>query len=366
MKRIAMSLSSICLAVSMSTAQVQAFQQIAVNQIQFPFGAAIDEAELEAAMRVEIDAIQRLTSISDSAVKKLEVAAKAAIKSAVKKAPQPQALPFAPQPFETNKENTLSDEDAERKLKSKDAPPANFPALPAAITTEKIKAEEIWSKTLGNILNSQQLSEYQTFLEQRRVRERESAVQEHLDQLDSQLILTSPQREKLVKLIDTELGDSLMKQRAQQGAFGGVGGNLVVMIAGNHNKQLKQDDLKPILTPTQLAEWNRLQNKLAQGPLAGIPGMQPPKPRKEDQADGFNSALGFRAVTAEDKIIVEEVRPDSDAQRAGLLAGDIIDSINGAPIDTTVQLKRALSKIGKKWTIDVRRNGTLINLGVEE
>jgi S1-C subfamily serine protease len=60
---------------------------------------------------------------------------------------------------------------------------------------------------------------------------------------------------------------------------------------------------------------------------------------------------------------VESVTPDSRADQAGLKAGDIIDGIDGKPIDNTVQLKRAIAlNMSKTLTMQVKRDGTDLKL----
>ncbi len=88
---------------------------------------------MEAAMRIEVDTIRRVAGLSDATTKKLEVAAIAAVRNAIKKA-QEIKLPIPGinnDSGTTQPGNTLSDEDAESTEKNtKNAQDQPFPFPP--------------------------------------------------------------------------------------------------------------------------------------------------------------------------------------------------------------------------------------------
>lgn len=349
----------------------QVVQQVNQVRVGGPLTIGVDDDQMELTMRMEIDAIQRVTGISDAAVKKLEVASKAAIQSLSKKQQAsfqgfPGLKPAKPDSAATE----LSDEEAEQKNKPADNPANNGPFPPPlnifASSPEAVKKEEIWAKTLANVLNQEQSANYKKFLEARQAHVRRQAVRNYVEQMDTYLMLTDGQRESLTQIVDQKMGEDLAKQQVVNRA--GMGGAMVIMIAGANLKSLKSDDLSDVLSPVQLAEFKRQQDQVIAGPLGALPGMPGVKPAKrgaKEQSEKFTSNLGFTAEEADGRLVIREVKPDSAAEQAGLRSGDLIDSLDDNPVDTLVQLKRALSKVGKKWEMQIRRNDQLIKVSNE-
>ena len=345
-----------------SSSSAQVVQQVNQVRIGGPMMFGGDDSELETQMRIEIDAIQRVTGISDAAVKKLEVASKAAIKTVTKKQ-QEQAAKFNPQaafPQPAPAAGGLSDEDAEQKNENKNAdviPPAFQISF---ASTDEVKKEEIWQKTLSNVLSDDQKQAYKKLESDRVVRTRLRAVQNYVDQMDSYLLLSDNQREAVTKIVDQKLGEGLAKQQAFNRA--GPGGAVIVIagVAGNNN--IKPDDLREVLSAVQLAELKRQQEQMMGGPIPGLPGMKPAKREVKDDADLYQSSLGFGLAEEGGKFIVRSVKPDTPADLAGIQVGDVIDSFDDNPIDTMVQLKRAISKSNKSWSMQVRRQDKLITV----
>lgn len=346
-----------------SSSSAQVVQQVNQVRIGGPMMIGGDESELETQMRIEIDAIQRVTGISDAAVKKLEVASKAAIKTVTKKQ-QENAAKFNPQaafPQPAPAAGGLSDEDAEQKNEQNGAD-AFPPAFQISFTTtEEVKKEEIWQKTLSNVLSDEQKQAYKKLESDRAARTRGRAVQNYVDQLDSYLLLSDNQRDAVTKIVDQKLGEGLAKQQAFNRA--GAGGGAVIVIAGvAGNNNIKPDDLREVLSAVQLAELKRQQEQMMGGPIPGLPGMNPPKREVKEDADLYQSSLGFGVAEENGKFIVRSVKPDTPADLAGIQVGDVIDSFDDNPIDTMVQLKRAISKSNKSWSMQVRRQDKLITV----
>lgn len=362
MRLLSLSIGLILFAVSNSSS-AQIVQQVNQVRVGGPIMFGGDESELEAQMRIEVDAIQRATGIQDAAVKKLDVAAKSAIKAVTKKQ-QAQAAKINPingvaQPAPAP--GGLSDEDAEQK--NAQNADGMQPAFQIAFsTTDEVKKEEIWQKTLSNVLNDDQMQAYKKLESDRKARQRSRAVQNHVDQMDAYLLLSEKQRDAVMKIVDQKIGDNLAKQQAFNRA-GAVGAVIVIAgVAGNQS--IKPEDLQEVLSPVQLLELKRQQELMAAGPLAAMQGMQPAKRKAKDELDLFQSSLGFGVVEADGKLIVREVRPDSPAELAGVQVDDVIDSFDENPVDTMVQLKRAISKSNKSWSMQVRRQGKLISVQI--
>lgn len=62
-----------------------------------------------------------------------------------------------------------------------------------------------------------------------------------------------------------------------------------------------------------------------------------------------------------DKVIIQEISPDSPAAEVGLLPGDLFVSVNGTPIDSIEKLQtNTADNLGKPMTIVVRRGEELL------
>ena len=349
-------------------ARAQVVQNAALNQVRIVGGGVFgsDEAGLEASMKLEVDAIRRVTGISDSAAKKLEIAAIAAVKNALKKGPD-ITVNADQQATQQPKKDALSDEDAE--LKTQKPNPENNLAQRALqlggmriLNADAVRKEQIWTKTLSSVLSDEQSSQYKAFLEERKKRDRAFIVQSLVSQMDAYLLLTEQQRTALTELVDRVQGSELAAQMEQRAAIGGIGA-LVLMRAGQQNDELREDALKEILSPAQLAEHKR-QKVVAQGPMAAM-GMERPQAGKIDQV-GFATGWGFNVVNDTEGLRIQSIEEGAAAEKAGLRIGDFVDSISETPVDSIIQLKRALIKIKTPFQIQARRDGNTIQLEVNQ
>ncbi len=80
-------------------------------------------------------------------------------------------------------------------------------------------------------------------------------------------------------------------------------------------------------------------------------------PVSDDDAE----ALGIKDTTG---AYIAEVTPGGPAEKAGLQLGDIVKTVNGAPIKGPTELTRRIADIavGEKVQVGVERNGKVINL----
>lgn len=84
------------------------------------------------------------------------------------------------------------------------------------------------------------------------------------------------------------------------------------------------------------------------------------------RARGERPYIGVVLERSDDGLLVTEVRADSPAAEAGLLAGDVITALNGVSLDDPASAFGALREmdveVGMEITIDVLRNGEALTL----
>ena len=76
--------------------------------------------------------------------------------------------------------------------------------------------------------------------------------------------------------------------------------------------------------------------------------------------------IGILMREVENGVRVMEVVPDSPANRAGLIAGDIIQRVDEATVDTSSEVQRAIykRKIGDPAKLTVDRGGTMMEINI--
>lgn len=81
------------------------------------------------------------------------------------------------------------------------------------------------------------------------------------------------------------------------------------------------------------------------------------------RAEDFDPTLANRlSASRSSGTAVSLVQPKTPAARAGLVAGDIIVAVNGAPVASASELGRALDSAGKSASVDVARGDERLTL----
>jgi S1-C subfamily serine protease len=80
-------------------------------------------------------------------------------------------------------------------------------------------------------------------------------------------------------------------------------------------------------------------------------------------SDSTRQSLG---IDNDRGLLIVTVAPNSSAEKAGILLGDIIVSANGSPVRSSRSLQPVLDSenVGKAVTLDVVRGGKLIKMSV--
>ena len=102
-------------------------------------------------------------------------------------------------------------------------------------------------------------------------------------------------------------------------------------------------------------------------PFAGPPESLPPELRALLEALGIDLLLGAAVTEIGGVLAVEAVFAGSPAERAGLIVGDVVIAIDGAPLRTAAELRAAVQEAtaGEVYTLTLRGSGTTRVVDVE-
>lgn len=117
----------------------------------------------------------------------------------------------------------------------------------------------------------------------------------------------------------------------------------------------------PIETAARIA--NELFTKgRVEHPFLGIEmvDLSPSRKQQINQENQLN-------IQQEAGVVIKEVTEDSPAKQGGLLAGDVIQKVNGQPVKTSAQVQKLVesSKVGDILAIEVNRSGKIQTFKVQ-
>ncbi|WP_036478557.1 HhoA/HhoB/HtrA family serine endopeptidase [Myxosarcina sp. GI1] len=119
----------------------------------------------------------------------------------------------------------------------------------------------------------------------------------------------------------------------------------------------------PIDTARRISDQLIASGKV-EHPFLGIQMVTLTPEVKQEINSNPNSGL---SVYEDKGVLVVRVVPDSPADKAGLRAGDVIEQVNGQPVEDADALQEAVenSGVGKNLELGLKRNGQEMNLAVK-
>lgn len=287
--------SLVAMLLAATTGTCFAQQQIFINGRQ-PRTKPVRK-QLETQIQTAIGDISRACKLSDAQVRKLEVAGKGAVASALEKHKQEQkkmqqrmrgmGLPVPPGAVEAEADADAEeeDDDDEEEDEAEDefteiavAGAAINLAVFGGLTTQPTVTEEPrWKKALSTVLTKDQQAQYKTAVAKRDAYRQKMAVGSFIAKVDQKLLLSPEQREKLEQAVDAKYGKQLAAQFARQFGNHNVGflaGTVVRRLGGGQSRQaVPHKELGEFLSDSQIDEWkSRFEQELLNLPPVGRPG----------------------------------------------------------------------------------------------
>jgi hypothetical protein len=298
------------------------------QQVFFSNGAAprnsgkSQKAAFERQLSVLIGDMKRTCELSEVQVRKLKLAAKGAVASAMEKFEkrqrrQRQALARAgvnlPRLLEPEEEEEApEDEDEEQEadgpnlaIEMQNGVAEIVIAAPNAInlvagqpvrsgsSSSAITNEPRWKVAVKNVVSAEQRQKYATVVNQRKAYARKANVSSFIAKVDHVLLLSTEQRSKLTTLVDDEFGAKFAAQVTSRNSFWTAFGS-----PAKATPPLSHEELKSFLDDAQFTEWKqRFEQELNQL-------------KQRNAAVGLN---GFAPVAAPAAVPAIRIEPNRNA-----------------------------------------------------
>lgn len=304
--------------------------------------------EMANLLRLRVDEMRVAADLNEKQVNRLTLIANVVAKKVFEEHNNPLLAPMGATRKRLDEDrDSFSDEDTESKDNRRSIE-RELAAFRIPVEFETALKHKTWKKAIGSVLNDEQERSWGDYVEARDKEVRKVAVQYKVLQLQEQLQLRKDQIQPVTEIVDRLVGDDLVeKLKSGQDDF-------MMMMPGDEPKEIGVDDLKDVLSDAQ-AELFEQKQSAREDPFGamGFPGRANRGTPK--------STLGVR-LSSDVEMKVGSVTRGSMAHDLGIKAGDIIDSVNGQPVDTRLQLRRALQKPGGVKTVTVLRDGSEIEL----
>lgn len=330
----------------------------------------IQKKKFEMRLNIRIDELKRVCDLTDEQVQQLQTGAKGTVARAmVEWKEQAKALQaqlggaFAVVLPQRAGDEAEAEEEAEA-----DPPIAGNVAqmmtqmMVGAISPER---QRIWKNVVEKVLTEQQRTKLTAAMNARRAFRRHTKVQERVNELDEQLLLSREQRDEAVAIVDRVLGKTLEVAPPNLGRS--------VILYGDE-AQLLPKHLERVLTPAQLATFEQAE-KDAANPMnaamqVGLGGRRRAMPSmgRGPSAAYLGATFPFGGLGFNNtRVVIHQVVPGGPADEAGLQTGDVIKEFDGKKVTTVPTFLSGFSgyKPGEKKEVVFERDGDEKTVTVE-
>jgi hypothetical protein len=226
-----------------------------------------------------------------------------------------------------------------------------------------IEKQRFWLTTLRKTLTEEQQTKHQQHVVSRTAYRRRATVSHVVSGMDEKLLLSDPQRKKLTKVVDTELGKFFEVLPHQQATY--ILESLQHLRATQPAYSRLRKKAKAFLTAAQMEQFVRLPQADDAMFFGMVGDFLPPEPAVEiPEGAGY---LGVQLVEGPGGVELLAVTENLAADKAGLETGDTITSFDGKDVSTVRELVELVagSKAGQKVNVSIQREDETLKIEVE-
>lgn len=252
-----------------SQLQAQFFGDANGQDMQKQLQASLELQKKAAENRIEsrISDIDRACQLSDAQKQKLSIAAKGAVKAHMRDVnksmidyAKEMGIEFDPdaEPEDNDGEDEVDDEQAQ--MQAMMAQEIFFASMfNGGNNSGDAENNKVWKSAVKKVLDEGQSKKWKEWLDERNQFQRRVAVEQFIAKADRKLLLSPEQRTQLTAYIDEKHGKKLCDEAIandgnQFGMNVWLGGG---MVAGNDDDSEVDEELKKILSESQLDEWQK-------------------------------------------------------------------------------------------------------------
>lgn len=234
-----------------------------------------------------------------------------------------------------------------------------------------IEKQKLWQVQLRKTLSDEQWATHRRLVQSRKAYKRKAAVMSVVAGFDAKLLMAEEQREQMTKLVDTQIGKFLEAVPEGQEAY--IMESLEDFSSTRRAYGRVRKAAKEFLTDEQYSVFKqRSQDRWEQfGMLWGMMdggGLAMAVPAEAAIEGPGNDAgfLGVQLIEGEDGVQLQSVTEGQAAKKAGLKVGDVIVSIDGTEIAELSELIEVLreTKPKQKVKLSIVRDEKIMEIEV--